>query len=111
MSRPIVSFLRPYLHGASRSIRPDHASAYLAVQRRFAQSIAADAYTGPHDVEKQKRLEHLAKVRPLGDYHPRLVHSPNTRNLSVHDFNAKYEGIEETGTDIVSVFGRIHHHP
>jgi lysyl-tRNA synthetase class 2 len=109
MSRPALNFLRPYLHQASRSINPQHARAYLSVQRRFTQSLAADAYTGPHDVEKQKRLEHLGKVKPLGDYHPRLVHSTNAQNLSICDFNAKYEGIQETKADLVSVFGRVHH--
>jgi len=109
MSRPVLSFLRPYLHQASRSVKPEHARAYLAIQRRFAQSLAADAYTGLHDVEKQKRLEHLGKVKPLGDYHPRLVHSADAQNLSIRDFNAKYDGIQETKEDLVSVFGRVHH--
>ncbi|ENI04152.1 hypothetical protein COCC4DRAFT_24637 [Bipolaris maydis ATCC 48331] len=105
MSTPAFNFLRPYLHGASRSLKPHHAQAYIALQKRFVQSIAADAYTGPHDVEKQKRLDHLAKVKPLGDYHPRLVYSANAQNLSVRDFNAKYHDISETTSDVVSVFG------
>ena len=109
MSRPALNFLRPYLQQASRPLRLEHARAYVAVQKRFIQSVAADAYTGPYDVEKQKRLEHLAKVKPLGDYHPRLVHSSHVQNLSIRDFNAKYNDIQETGTDIVSVFGRAHH--
>ncbi|KAI4925911.1 uncharacterized protein J4E92_006647 [Alternaria infectoria] len=107
MSRPVLNFLRPYLHQASRSVKPEYARAYLAVQRRFAQSLAADTYTGPHDVEKQKRLEHLGKVKPLGDYHPRLVHSADAQNLSIRDFNAKYDGVQETKEDLVSVFGRV----
>ncbi|KAI4674212.1 uncharacterized protein J4E84_010718 [Alternaria hordeiaustralica] len=107
MSRAVLSFLRPYLHQASRSVKSEHARAYLAIQRRFAQSLAADAYTGPHDVEKQKRLEQLGKVKPLGDYHPRLVHSADAQNLSIRDFNAKYNGIQETREDLVSVFGRV----
>jgi lysyl-tRNA synthetase class 2 len=110
MSKLAFNFLRPYLHGASRSLKPHHTQAYVALQRRFAQSTAADAYTGPHDVEKQKRLEHLAKIKPLGDYHPRLVYSANAQNLSVRDFNTKYEGISETASDVVSVFGRMNHH-
>jgi lysyl-tRNA synthetase class 2 len=109
MSRPALNFLRPYLHQASRSVRPEHARVYLAVQRRFAQSLAADAYTGPHDVEKQKRLEHLGKVKPLSEYHPRLVHPADAHNLSIRDFNAKYDGIQETKEELVSVFGRVHH--
>ena len=109
MSRPTLNFLRPYLHQASRSIRPEHARAYLSVQRRFVQSLAADAYTGPHDVEKQKRLEHLGKVKPLGDYHPRLAYSADAHNLSIRDFNAKYDGIQETTPDRVSGFGMIHY--
>ncbi|KAI2481217.1 Lysine-tRNA ligase [Pyrenophora tritici-repentis] len=107
MSRPALNFLRPYLQQASRPLRPEHARAYLALQKRFTQSVAAGAYTGPYDVEKQKRLEHLEKVKPLGKYHPRLVHSSDVQNLSVRDFNAKYDGIQETQADIVSVFGRV----
>jgi lysyl-tRNA synthetase class 2 len=108
MSRPVLNFLRPYIHRAGRSARPDHARVYLSVQRRFTQSIAADAYTGPHDVEKQKRLEQLSKVKPLGDYHPRLVYPANVESLSLRDFNAKYDGIQETETDVVTVFGMAH---
>jgi lysyl-tRNA synthetase class 2 len=78
------------------------------VQRRFAQSIATDAYTGPHDVEKQKRLDQLSKVKPLGDYHPRLVDPASAQSLSLRDFNAKYDSIQETETDAVSVFGMAH---
>ena len=109
MSRPALNFLRPYLQQASRPLIPEHARAYLALQKRFTQSVAADAYTGPYDVEKQKRLEHLAKVKPLGEYHPRLVHSSDAHNLSIRDFNAKYDGIQQTEADVVSVFGRAHH--
>ena len=111
MSKPGFNFLRPYLHGASRSLKPHHARAYIALQRRSVQSIAADAYTGPHDVEKKKRLEHLAKVKPLGDYHPRLVYAAKAQNLSIRDFNAKYQDAAETCTDVVSVFGRTHRYP
>jgi lysyl-tRNA synthetase class 2 len=104
MSRPL-SFLRPYLYQSTRPLRAEHARAYLSVQRRFAQTIAAAEYTGPHDVEKQKRLEQLAKVKPLGDYHPRLRHPTGAEILSLRDFNAKYEGIQDTRPDVVSVFG------
>ncbi|EUC47767.1 hypothetical protein COCMIDRAFT_3247 [Bipolaris oryzae ATCC 44560] len=107
MSKPAFSFLRPYLHGASRSLKPHQAQAYIALQRRFVQNIAADTYIGPHDVEKQKRLDQLAKVKPLGDYHPRLVYSAHVQNLSVRDFNAKYHDISETTSDVVSVLGRV----
>jgi lysyl-tRNA synthetase class 2 len=104
MSRPSLSFLRPYLY-QPRALRAEHARAYLSVQRRFAQSIAADDYTGPHDVEKHKRLKQLKQAKPLGDYHPRLGHSTGVEKLSIRDFNAKYEGIEETKPERVSVFG------
>ncbi|EOA91274.1 uncharacterized protein SETTUDRAFT_162042 [Exserohilum turcica Et28A] len=107
MSKPAFNFLRPYLCGASQSLKPHHARAYLGVQRRFASRTVAYPYTGPHHVEKQKRLEQLADVKSLGDYHPRLVHSPDVDTLSLRDFNAKYEGISETVEDVVSVFGRV----
>ncbi|KAF1944632.1 lysyl-tRNA synthetase [Clathrospora elynae] len=107
MSRPALSFLRPYLYRTSRALKPEHARAYLSVERRFIQTVAADAHTGPHDVEKQKRLEQLEKVKPLGDYHPRLVYPTGAESLSLRDFNAKYNGIQETKTDVISVFGRV----
>jgi lysyl-tRNA synthetase class 2 len=108
MSRPALNFLRPYLHHAGRTARPEHARVYLSVQRRFTQSIAADAYTGPHDVEKQKRLDQLSKVKPLGDYYPRLVDPASAQSLLLRDFHAKYDSIRETETDVVSVFGMAH---
>jgi lysyl-tRNA synthetase class 2 len=104
MSRPSLSFLRPYLYQSARSVRAEHARAYLSVQRRFSQ-IAADNYTGPHDVEKQKRLEQLGRVKALDDYHPRLRQPADAEKLSLRDFNAKYEGLEETRPEIVSVLG------
>jgi lysyl-tRNA synthetase class 2 len=85
-------------------LRVEHASAYLSVQRRFSQ-IAAEKHTGPHDVEKQKRLEQLGRVRALDDYHPRLRQPQNAEKLSIRDFNAKYEAIEETKPEMVSVLG------
>jgi lysyl-tRNA synthetase class 2 len=104
MSRPSLSFLRPYLSPSTRCLRVEHASAYLSVQRRFSQ-IAAEKHTGPHDVEKQKRLEQLGRVRALDDYHPRLRQPQNAEKLSIRDFNAKYEAIEETKPEMVSVLG------
>lgn len=113
MSRPLLPFLRPYLYpGFQTPSAPAAARAYRAVQRRFAQRLApsasagpSNAYDGPYDVEKQKRLDQLRKVKPLGEYHPRLRTTPNTQSLSVPDFNSKYGGIQETGADMVSVFG------
>jgi lysyl-tRNA synthetase class 2 len=105
MSRPSLGFLRPYLSQAARSMRPEHFRAYLSVQRRFAQTVAADDYTGPHDVEKQKRLDQLRRVKPLDAYHPQLHHSPNAEPLSIRDFNAKYESIQDTKPEVVAVMG------
>ncbi|KAF2846912.1 lysyl-tRNA synthetase-like protein [Plenodomus tracheiphilus IPT5] len=107
MSRPYLGFLRPYLCRASRPLRPEHARAYLSIQRRLIQSVAAEDYTGPHDVEKQKRIEQLSKVRSLGEYHPRLVRSAGVESLSLRDFNAKYNSIQETQNEVVSVLGRV----
>lgn len=105
MSKPSLGFLRPYLSQSARFIRPEHARAYLSLHQRFAQTVAADNYTGPHDVEKQKRLEQLRRVKPLDDYHPRLRHSTDAEPISIRDFNAKYEGIQETKPEVVSVMG------
>lgn len=107
MRRSYLSFLRPYLCQASRPLKPEHARAYLAIQRRLIQSIAAEEYTGPHDVEKQKRIEQLSKVKSLGDYHPRLVHSAGVDSLSLRDFNAKYNSIQVTQNEVVSVLGCV----
>lgn len=105
MSRLSFSFLRPYLSPTFRPrTKPEHARVYCAIQRRFAQTTA-EAYTGPHDVEKQKRLDQLQKARNLGEYHPRLSHTPGVESLSVRDFTAKYESIKDTQSDTVSVFG------
>jgi lysyl-tRNA synthetase class 2 len=106
MSRPSLHFLRPYLHrGLGPVPKPEAARAYGAIQRRFAQLRTADAYTGPHDVEKQKRLEQLQKVKPLGDYHPRLQHPAGISSLSIRDFISQYEAVKETKPEHVSVFG------
>jgi lysyl-tRNA synthetase class 2 len=108
MSRPTLQFLRPYLNrGLQPTVKPKLAHAYCAFQKRFAQTIAADAYTGRHDVEKQKRLEQLRKMKPLGEYHPRLVHHANGEHISLKDFHAQYEELPANSDDRVSVFGTI----
>ncbi|KAH7396467.1 hypothetical protein BKA66DRAFT_455227 [Pyrenochaeta sp. MPI-SDFR-AT-0127] len=107
MSRTSLTFLRPYLSQATRSFRPAPAQAYLAIHKHFAYSTTSGDYTGPHDVEKQKRLEQLSKVKPLGQYHPQLIHRTGTKYLSLRDFDARYEGIQETQSDHVSVLGRV----
>lgn len=106
MSRPSLYFLRPYLYRGSQSPKPQYIQAYLSVQRRFKQT-AADAFTGPHDVEKQKRLDQLKNIKPLGDYHPQLVQPKEAKLLPLRDFNAKFADIQETRAENVSVFGRI----
>lgn len=67
--------------------------------------MVTEDYTGPHDVEKQKRLEQLKKIKPLGEHHPRLTASKETERLSLREFSAKYDGINDKQTDVVSVFG------
>ncbi|KAF2017794.1 class II aaRS and biotin synthetase [Aaosphaeria arxii CBS 175.79] len=109
MSRPSLQFLRPCL---SRSFRPllrvEHARVYTAVQWRLAHS-ASDSFLGPHDVEKQKRLDQLRNVKPLEQYHPRLTHAPGLDRLTIREFNSKYDTIQETQSDLVSLFatGRV----
>ncbi|KAH8728304.1 hypothetical protein GQ44DRAFT_702119 [Phaeosphaeriaceae sp. PMI808] len=105
MSRPSLGFLRPYLYQAARPLKVEHAQAYLSVQRRFAWSVAADGYTGPHDVEKKKRLDQLSSIKPLENFHPRLRHATGAERLTLGDFNAKYQ--EDTKPDLVSVLGRV----
>lgn len=107
MSRSYLGFLRPYLCRASPPLKPEHARAYLSIQRRLVQSVATEDYTGPHDVEKQKRIEQLSKVKSLGEYHPRLVYPAGVETLSLREFNAKYNSIQQTQNEVVSVFGRV----
>ncbi|KAF3038003.1 hypothetical protein E8E12_008612 [Didymella heteroderae] len=106
MSRSSLHFLRPYRYRSTPCLKPQHAQAYLSVQRRFKQT-AANAFTGPHDVEKQKRLDQLKNVKPLGDYHPQLVYPAGAESLSLRDFNAKFADIQDTKAENVSVFGRV----
>ncbi|KAF2268215.1 class II aaRS and biotin synthetase [Lojkania enalia] len=125
MSRPTLQFLRPYLSRSFRPLsNPEHARVYCAVQRRsivlgtgsstpaaiesaHGKSTSNDAYTGPHDVEKQKRLDQLRKVKPISNYHPQLVHSVGVETLTIRDFNSKYDAINEAQSDLVVVFGRV----
>lgn len=108
MSRPSLHFLRPYLYRGTRTLRPQHAQAYLSVQRRFQQTTA-DAFTGPHDVEKQKRLDQLKNIKSLGHYHPQLVYPAGAEALSLREFNARFADIQETKAENVSVFGKSVH--
>ncbi|KAJ4358302.1 mitochondrial lysine-tRNA synthetase [Didymosphaeria variabile] len=108
MSKSTLHFLRPYLNrGIQSAVKPDLARAYCAFQRRFAQTIAADAYTGRHDVEKQKRFEQLRRMKPLGEYHPRLAHHANGEHMSLKEFYTQYEELPDSVSDRVSVFGRV----
>lgn len=50
-------------------------------------------------------MEQLKRVKALDDYHPRLRQTADAQKLSIRDFNAHYEGINETKSDVVSVFG------
>lgn len=105
MSRAPFAFLRPYLSQATSSLRPEHARAYLSLHRHSIHTRAGSDYYGPHDVEKQKRLEQLSKVKPLEQYHPQLVNRTGAESLSLRDFNAKYHNLQETQPDLVSVLG------
>ncbi|KAF1922885.1 lysyl-tRNA synthetase [Didymella exigua CBS 183.55] len=106
MSRPSLHFLRPYLYRGISSHRPQYAQAYLSVQCRF-KHVSADAFTGPHDVEKQKRLDQLKNIKPLGEYHPQLIYPAGAEPLSLRDFNARFADIQGTKAENVSVFGRV----
>ncbi|KAF2737141.1 lysyl-tRNA synthetase [Polyplosphaeria fusca] len=108
MARTALQFLRPY---ASRSFKPlanpEHARAYCAIQRRALHTASQDTHTGPTDVEKQKRLDQLKKIRSIGEYHPRLNYVAGVERLTVREFNIQYDGIEGTQTNVVSVLGRV----
>jgi lysyl-tRNA synthetase class 2 len=107
MSRNL-QFLRPCLQRGFQPVaKPEHAQIYRFIQRRFAQTTSSDAFTGPHDVEKQKRIDQLRKMKPLNDYHPRLIHTTGIEVLTVRSFQSKYDGIQETQSDLVSVFGTL----
>lgn len=105
MSRPYLGFLRPYLCRVAWPHKPEHARAYRSVQKRLATTVAAEDYIGPHDVEKQRRIEQLKRAKPLGAYHPRLSPAAGIERLSLHEFNTKYHSIQHTQNQLVSVFG------
>lgn len=107
MSRPYLGFLRPYLCRVAWPHKPEHARAYRSVQKRLATTVAAEDYIGPHDVEKQRRIEQLKRAKPLGAYHPRLSPAAGIERLSLHEFNTKYHSIQHTQNQLVSVFGRV----
>lgn len=86
-------------------IRPEAARAYGVIQKGFARTAAADAHAGPHDSEKKKRLQQLREVKPLDEYYPRLAFPAGAELQSLPDFHSKYEAIQETRPDIVSVIG------
>jgi lysyl-tRNA synthetase class 2 len=46
-------------------------------------------------------------MKPLNDYHPRLIHTTGIEDLTVRSFQSKYDGIQETQSDLVSVFGTL----
>lgn len=46
-------------------------------------------------------------MKSLDNYHPRLSPSAGVETLSVRSFQTKYDGIQETQTDLVSVFGML----
>lgn len=63
--------LRPYLHRTlQRSVRPEHARAYLSFQRRFTQTStkSSDATNVTHDYEK--RVKQLEQAGDLGAHYP-----------------------------------------
>lgn len=106
MSRLSLHSFRPNIYRRTQCLKPQHAQAFVCVQRRFQQT-SADAFTGPHDVEKQKRLDQLKHIKPLGQFHPRLVYPAGAEALSLREFNARFADIQETKTENVSVFGRV----
>lgn len=106
MSRPSLQILRPYLSRSTSCLKPQYAQVYLSVQHRLKHTTS-DAFTGPHDAEKQKRLDQLKNIKPLGDYHPQLVYPAAAEALSLRDFNARFADIHDTKTENVSVFGRV----
>jgi lysyl-tRNA synthetase class 2 len=67
--------------------------------------LAAEDHIGPHEVEKQRRLEQLKKFKPLGEYHPRLSQPASAEKLTIREFNAKYAAIEGRRPDVVAVLG------
>ncbi len=107
MTRTILPFLCPWINRTTRSLKPEHAGAYISLQRRCTQSLASQHFTGPHDVEKQKRLDQLSKVKPLDNYHPRLVSSDGAAYRQFSAFNQKYGGINGRSDDLVSMLGMV----
>ncbi|KAL1647731.1 mitochondrial lysine-tRNA synthetase [Diplodia intermedia] len=102
-------FLRPYLHRTlQRSVKPEHARAYLSFQRRFAQTTTkpSDAGSVTHDYEK--RVQQLEQAGDLATYYPLNPHKADrTTARRVHEVFARLKN-DEVRTDVtVTVFGRV----
>ncbi|KAF9635853.1 putative lysyl-trna synthetase protein [Lasiodiplodia theobromae] len=102
-------FLRPYLHRTlQRSVKPEHARAYLSFQRRFAQTTAkpTEADNVTHDYEK--RVKQLEQAGDLAAYYPLNPHKADRTTAGrVHEVFARLKN-DEVRTDVtVTVFGRV----
>jgi lysyl-tRNA synthetase, class II len=112
MTRTICQFLRPALSKGFRPVtKPEHARAYLALQRSVSQSLAYStapgSVIGDHS-EKNRRLQQLESVAPLNSYHPRLTRSSGLRALSPKQFREEFGEIASLGEDVaIQVFGML----
>lgn len=100
-------FLRPYLHRTlQRSVKPEHARAYLSFQRRFAQTTTkpTEADNVTHDYEK--RVKQLEQAGDLATYYPLNPHKADRTTAGrVHEVFARLKN-DEVRTDVtVTVFG------
>ncbi|CAI6339357.1 unnamed protein product [Periconia digitata] len=108
MTRSSLAFLRPYLsHAIAPRYTPDAVRVYCAVQKRFTSQGVTKEHEGPVDVGKQKRLDQLRNLKPLGAFHPRLGSQIDVEPLSVQSFYSKHGHVEKTVPDLVSVLGRV----
>ncbi|KAK7520464.1 hypothetical protein IWZ03DRAFT_138844 [Phyllosticta citriasiana] len=103
-------FLRPYLQrSVRRTVKPDHARAYIAFQRRFASkdsSKAVPAYTTNDFAKRSKQLE---EAGDLNRYYPLNPSFSNTR--TARQIREEFQALanDEIRRDVtVTVFGMFY---
>ncbi|KAK8245989.1 hypothetical protein IWZ00DRAFT_511513 [Phyllosticta capitalensis] len=102
-------FLRPYLfRSIRRTVKPDHAKAYLAFQRRFASKDSAKAVPANTTNDFAKRVKQLEDAGKLDSYYPLNPRLSNIRTAQqIHEEFQALANDEVSRDTTVTVFGRV----
>ncbi|KAK8162551.1 hypothetical protein IWX90DRAFT_435747 [Phyllosticta citrichinensis] len=102
-------FLRPCLHPSlRRTVKPDHAKAYIAFQRRFASQHTAKDVPANTTNDFTKRVKQLEESGDLDKYYPLNPSVFNSR--TAQQIREEFQALanDEARRDItVTVFGRV----